>query len=143
MSHNGNHLTRESVRQALSRIIDPDLGRDIVSLGFVKDVELSNGRVSVTIELTTPACPVKDQMKAEAEQYLRELGAEHVEVNMTGGYDPTSTPADSALVRAQAAVYRRGGIDPIMMPRLAGSPETLLPSPARIPARGTPMRWDR
>lgn len=83
MSHNGNHLTRESVRQALSRIIDPDLGRDIVSLGFVKDVELSNGRVSVTIELTTPACPVKDQMKAEAEQYLRELGAEHVEVNMT------------------------------------------------------------
>ncbi len=40
---------------------------------------------------------------------------------MSGGYDLTSTPADSALVRAQVAVYRRGGIDPIMMPRLAGS----------------------
>jgi acetylornithine deacetylase/succinyl-diaminopimelate desuccinylase-like protein len=42
-------------------------------------------------------------------------------VNMTGGYDPTSTPADSALIRAQAAVYRRSGIEPVFWPRIAGS----------------------
>jgi len=40
---------------------------------------------------------------------------------MTGGYDPTSTAADSALVQSQVAVYKQSGIDPIIMPRLAGS----------------------
>ena len=40
---------------------------------------------------------------------------------MTGGYDPTSTPADSALIRAQVSTYRRAGLDPLMWPRGAGS----------------------
>jgi len=40
---------------------------------------------------------------------------------MTGGYDPTSTPKDSALIRAQIAVYRRSGLDPVLWPRSAGS----------------------
>ena len=44
-----------------------------------------------------------------------------IEVNMTGGYDPTSTPADAPLVQAQTAVYRRSGIDPVLLPRIAGS----------------------
>jgi acetylornithine deacetylase/succinyl-diaminopimelate desuccinylase-like protein len=42
-------------------------------------------------------------------------------VNMSGGYDPTSTPADAALIRAATNVYRRAGIDPVLWPRLAGS----------------------
>ncbi len=53
--------------------------------------------------------------------HLAKSGFAEIEVNMNGGYDPTSTPADPALIRAQAAVYKRGGIDPMMMPRLAGS----------------------
>jgi len=59
-----------------------------------------------------------------------------IEVNMTGGYDPTSTPLESALIRAQAAVYRRSGIDPIMMPRLAGSwpGYVFTGNPLRLPA---------
>src|SRR6266704_986465 len=44
-----------------------------------------------------------------------------IDVNMTGGYDPTSTPADASLIRAQQAVYRRHGVDPMIMPRNAGS----------------------
>jgi acetylornithine deacetylase/succinyl-diaminopimelate desuccinylase-like protein len=40
---------------------------------------------------------------------------------MTGGYDPTSTPADATLIRAQASVYRRSGVEPIFWPRIAGS----------------------
>jgi acetylornithine deacetylase/succinyl-diaminopimelate desuccinylase-like protein len=68
---------------------------------------------------------VPDMTAAEALSALKAHLAKHgfgdIEVNMTGGYDPTSTAADSALVRAQAAVYRRAGIDPIIMPRLAGS----------------------
>jgi len=59
-------VTRESVLHALSAVQDPDLGKDIVSLGFVKDVTADGGNVSLTIELTTPACPVKDQMRDQA-----------------------------------------------------------------------------
>ena len=58
---------------------------------------------------------------AKLKAHLAKRGFGDIEVNMTGGYDPTSTPADSALIRAQGAVYRRSGIDPIMWPRLAGS----------------------
>jgi acetylornithine deacetylase/succinyl-diaminopimelate desuccinylase-like protein len=53
--------------------------------------------------------------------HLAKRGFGDIEVNMTGGYDPTSTPADAALIRAQFAVYRRDGIDPILWPRNAGS----------------------
>src|SRR5262249_42202425 len=44
-----------------------------------------------------------------------------IEVNPSGGYDPTSTTADAAIIRAQTAVYKRGGYDPILWPRNAGS----------------------
>ena len=55
---------------------------------------------------------------------------------MTGGYDPTSTPADSAVVRAAVSVYKRAGIDPILWPRLAGSwpGYVFTGDPLRLPA---------
>ena len=83
---------------------------------------------------------VPDMTAAEALTALKAHLAKHgfgdIEVNMTGGYDPTSTAADSALVRAQAAVYRRAGIDPIIMPRLAGSwpGYVFTGDPLRLPA---------
>jgi acetylornithine deacetylase/succinyl-diaminopimelate desuccinylase-like protein len=83
---------------------------------------------------------VPDMTAAEAlsalKAHLAKRGFGDIEVNMTGGYDPTSTAADSALVRAQVAVYRRAGIDPIMMPRLAGSwPGYIFTGdPLRLPA---------
>jgi metal-sulfur cluster biosynthetic enzyme len=62
----------EEVLSALRRIIDPDFGEDIVSCGFVKDLSIdqASGAVGFTLELTTPACPVKDQFKREATQYV-------------------------------------------------------------------------
>jgi acetylornithine deacetylase/succinyl-diaminopimelate desuccinylase-like protein len=53
--------------------------------------------------------------------HLAKRGFGDIEVNMTGGYDPTSTPADAALIRAQTAVYQRAGIEPVLLPRNAGS----------------------
>jgi acetylornithine deacetylase/succinyl-diaminopimelate desuccinylase-like protein len=53
--------------------------------------------------------------------HLRTKGFGDIEVNMTGGYDPTETPADSRLVQAMVATYRKAGIDPVVWPRLAGS----------------------
>ena len=57
----------------LRTVQDPDLHKDIVALEFVKDVKISGGEVDFTIELTTPACPVRDEMKAEAEAKVAAL----------------------------------------------------------------------
>ncbi len=73
---------------------------------------------------------------AALKAHLAKRGFGDIEVNMTGGYDPTSTAADSALVQAQVAVYRRAGIEPIIMPRLAGSwpGYVFTGDPLRLPA---------
>jgi len=65
--------TTEQVLTALRAVQDPDLHKDIVSLGFVKDLVVDGDRVELRLELTTPACPVKDQLKAEAERLLAAL----------------------------------------------------------------------
>ena len=76
--------TKDDLLQALSQIIDPDLNQDIVSLGFITQAAVCDGVVKVTINLTTPACPVKDQMKAQAESLLAAIpGVESVAVEMT------------------------------------------------------------
>jgi ATP-binding protein involved in chromosome partitioning len=77
-------LTEDRVLEALRAVKDPDLHRDIVSLGFVKHVAIDGGRVSFTIELTTPACPVRDQMREQARAIVAALpGVESVDVQMT------------------------------------------------------------
>jgi ATP-binding protein involved in chromosome partitioning len=81
--NNGATLSEDAIRAALSHIQDPDLHRDIVSLGFVKQIHIDGRKVDVTIQLTTPACPVKDQMQQEAESAIAALGAEEVNVQMT------------------------------------------------------------
>jgi ATP-binding protein involved in chromosome partitioning len=83
----------EAVLAALKVVIDPDLRRDIVSLGFVKNVTITNGRVSFTIELTTPACPVKDQLRDQAAAAVRALpGVTEVDVQMTAMVRSVSAP---------------------------------------------------
>jgi len=67
-----------------------------------------------------PDMTAKDALTA-LKAHLAKRGFGDIDVNMTGGYDPTSTPADAGLIRAQQAVYRRHGVDPIIMPRNAGS----------------------
>jgi acetylornithine deacetylase/succinyl-diaminopimelate desuccinylase-like protein len=68
---------------------------------------------------------VPDMTAAESlaalKAHLAKRGYGDIEVNMTGGYDPTSTPADASVVRAQVAVYKRSGIEPVVLPRIAGS----------------------
>jgi ATP-binding protein involved in chromosome partitioning len=73
------------VLDALRGVIDPDLGKDIVSLGFVKRLEVSDaGAVAFVIELTTPACPVKDRLQAQAQALVAAVpGVSSVNVEMT------------------------------------------------------------
>ena len=59
-------VSQSAVLDALRGVRDPDLHKDIVTLGFVKNLVVDGARVAFTIELTTPACPVKDQMRDQA-----------------------------------------------------------------------------
>ncbi len=73
-----------SVLEALKVVRDPDLDRDIVSLGFIKDLKIEGGRVAFTIELTTPACPVKDQMRDQSRAAVMQVpGVSAVDVHMS------------------------------------------------------------
>ncbi len=77
-------ITEKDVLSALSKVMDPDLHKDIVTLGFVKDLKIEGGNVSFKVELTTPACPVKDALKEECEKRVKELdGVKAVNVEMT------------------------------------------------------------
>ena len=107
-------LTQETILETLKAIQDPDLHKDIVTLGFIKDVKISGGAVDFTIELTTPACPVKDQMKSQAEALVGALpGVTSVAVNMTaqvrarGGMTSQAIPGIRNIVAVGAG---KGGV---------------------------------
>ena len=89
-------LSESAVLEALKVVTDPDLGRDIVSLGFVRNLAIDGGAVSFTIELTTPACPVKDQMRDQARAAVSALeGATTVEVEMTASVRSAVAPGSA------------------------------------------------
>jgi len=77
-------VTTELVLEALRHVQDPDLHRDIVSLGFVKNLNIDGGAVRFDVELTTPACPVKEDLKRQCEHMVSALpGVTAVDVTMT------------------------------------------------------------
>jgi len=77
--------SKDEILNVLSAIKDPDLGRDVVSLGMIKDLDVSEqGRVSFTFELTTPACPVRDRFQNLARQLVSDIpGVTSVDLKMT------------------------------------------------------------
>lgn len=87
-------VTENAVLDALRAVSDPDLHRDIVALKFVKNLKIDDaGRVAFTIELTTPACPVKDQMRELARAAVAQLpGVTGVDVEMTAQVRQTLGP---------------------------------------------------
>jgi ATP-binding protein involved in chromosome partitioning len=107
-------VTQEQVLGALRAVQDPDLHKDIVTLGFVKEVQIAGGEVDFTIELTTPACPVKDQLKTEAEQRVLALpGVSAARAKMTadvrarGGFGRQQIPGIRNIVAVGAG---KGGV---------------------------------
>lgn len=67
-------ISKEKVFEALGQVIDPDFKKDLVTLKMVKDVEIDHNELRFTIELTTPACPLKDHLKSESEKAIRGTG---------------------------------------------------------------------
>jgi ATP-binding protein involved in chromosome partitioning len=107
-------VTEAEVLEVLRTVEDPDLHRDIVSLGFVKDLKIQEGRVSFKVELTTPACPVKDKLKAECEEKVRALpGVEEVAVEMTASVrraNPAGGPVLADVKNVVAVASGKGGV---------------------------------
>ncbi len=84
-------VTEEAILRVLAEVHDPDLHKDIVSLGFIKALEIKGDEVKFTLELTTPACPVKDELKAQCEEKVKALpGVRTVEVTMTANVRATA-----------------------------------------------------
>jgi len=107
-------ISEQDILQALSQVVDPDLNRDIVSLGFVKNLQIDGDQVRFDVELTTPACPVKDQLRQECEERVAALeGVGHVAVNMTANvrarHAPGRTPVPG-VKNVIAVASGKGGV---------------------------------
>jgi len=89
----------QAVVDALRTVKDPDLHKDIVSLNFVKNLRAENGKVSFTIELTTPACPVKKDMEQWAREAVQKIsGVREVEIQMTSAVTAGSQGAGKQAI---------------------------------------------
>jgi len=109
--------TEDTVKDALRNVIDPDLNRDIVSLGFVTSIEILEGKVSVTIELTTPACPVKELLQKQCKEHIQNIpGIKEAVVTMTAqtrgaGIKPANIQKSLGQVKNLIAVASgKGGV---------------------------------
>jgi ATP-binding protein involved in chromosome partitioning len=77
-------VTDEAILEALSKVQEPELGNDLVSLGMVKDISIQGAEVAFTVELTTPACPLRDQIEQETREAVENLeGVERANVTFT------------------------------------------------------------
>src|SRR4051794_17803680 len=84
-------VTVEDVEEALSNVIDPELGLDFVELGLIYGIEIEDGRVHVSFTLTTPACPIGPQVTEQIEEFVGELdGVGSVDSTMT--FSPPWSP---------------------------------------------------
>src|SRR6266487_3121898 len=89
----------QEVLEALKVVQDPDLHRDIVSLGFVQNMRIEGGNVGFDVVLTTPACPVKGTLHDQARAAVLQLpGVTNVAVNMTFNVASSRQPAAEQLI---------------------------------------------
>ena len=84
-------IHEDDVLEALSNVIDPELGLDFVELGLVYGVEIDGSKVGITFTLTTPACPIGPQVSEQMQEFVGEIdGVEEVVPNMV--FTPPWTP---------------------------------------------------
>ena len=107
-------MTTEDVLKALSTVQEPDLGKDLVTLNMVKDVEINGNDVSFIVVLTTPACPLKELIRRECENAVKALNPEIVvRVNFTSDTTSKRTDPKTVLLRVKniiAVVSGKGGV---------------------------------
>ena len=117
-------LTKEKILESMKSVKDPDLQRDIVSLGMVKEVGIEGGKVSIHVELTTPACPLKEQIKQDVQKAVAAVeGVKEVSVQMSSQVRraptllPAGTPSGVKNIIAVASGKGGGGeVDRLRQP---------------------------
>lgn len=104
-------VTKAAVTAALSQVQDPELHRDLVSLNMIKDIEISGSTVALTVELTTPACPLRQQIQRDVENALLALqGVDSVEVTMGARVPEDKKIKDLAIKNIIAVGSGKGGV---------------------------------
>jgi ATP-binding protein involved in chromosome partitioning len=91
-------LNEENVRQALSAVIDPDFGQDIITLNMVKNIIIEGNKVKFELELTTPACPLKEKFRQDCTEAIAGIGVGNVEVDIDMTADVTSIRDEAPLL---------------------------------------------
>src|SRR6186997_3451337 len=108
-------MTTEKILEALSNVQEPDLGKDLVTLNMIKDVEIKGNDVSFTVVLTTPACPMKDMINNACVNAIKILVNKdaNVKVNFTSNTTTKRTDGGSVLPKVKniiAVVSGKGGV---------------------------------
>ncbi|HWR34115.1 MAG TPA: Mrp/NBP35 family ATP-binding protein [Chitinophagaceae bacterium] len=108
-------MTKEKVLEALSNVQEPDLGKDLVTLNMVKDVEIEGNNISFTVVLTTPACPMKDMIKNACVNAVKLLVNKDAVVNVKFTSNTTTKRTDEGTVLPKvkniiAVVSGKGGV---------------------------------
>src|SRR6266496_3132521 len=108
-------MTKEKVLEALSNVQEPDLGKDLVTLNMVKDIEIEGNYVSFTVVLTTPACPLKDMIKNACVNAIKLLVNKEATVNVKFTSHTTTKRNDNGAVLPKvkniiAVVSGKGGV---------------------------------
>lgn len=108
-------MTQEKILEALSNVQEPDLGKDIVTLNMVKDIEIDGNQVSFTVVLTTPACPMKDMIRTACVNAVKLLvnKAAVVNVNFTANTSTKRNDSGAVLPNVKniiAVVSGKGGV---------------------------------
>ncbi len=108
-------MTKEKVLEALSNVQEPDLGKDLVTLNMVKDIEISGNTVSFTVVLTTPACPLKDMIRNACVNAIHILVNKEADVQVNFTANTTTKRVDEGAVLPKvkniiAVVSGKGGV---------------------------------
>ena len=108
-------ITTEKILAALRNVQEPDLGKDLVTLNMIQDIEIKGNEVSFTVVLTTPACPMKDMMRTACENAIRLLVSKEAVVKVNFTAQTTSKRVDAGAILPQVkniiAVFSgKGGV---------------------------------
>jgi ATP-binding protein involved in chromosome partitioning len=108
-------MKQEDIIQALSQVQEPDLGKDLVTLNMVKDISIDENKVSFTVVLTTPACPMKDMIKQACINAVQLLVNKNAEVTVNFTSNTTSNRKDGKMIlngvkNIIAVVSGKGGV---------------------------------
>ncbi len=76
-------MTVDQVLSSLRKVVDPELHKDVVSMNMVKDLEVTDGKVSFTLELTTPACPFNSDIEQDVRSAIASIGVERLDLKVT------------------------------------------------------------